>query len=136
MQPWKPRGKKAERGRRSAPLLSLLQIRFLLKEQRHPATCLVPNKHTCSGFFFPFFFLNTRGIRDKYVFSALICIVRADEGDIKALYFPHHCKTQLYAAFSYDGSHLSSHGPAESSVSTARACCMTATRGLCCSDGG
>lgn len=35
-QPWKPRGKKAERGRRSAPLLSLLQIRFPLKEQRRP----------------------------------------------------------------------------------------------------
>lgn len=44
MQPWKPAGKKAERGRRSAPLLSLLQIGFPLKEQRHPTTSPVRNK--------------------------------------------------------------------------------------------
>lgn len=43
-QPWKPRGKKAERGRRSAPLLSLLQIRFPLKEQRQPNN-LPPVRH-------------------------------------------------------------------------------------------
>lgn len=44
MQPWKPGGKKAERGRRSAPLSPLLQIGFPLKEQRHPTTSPMQNK--------------------------------------------------------------------------------------------
>lgn len=45
MQPWKPGGKKAERGRRSAPLLLLLQTGFPLKEQGHPTTSPEQNKH-------------------------------------------------------------------------------------------
>ena len=63
---------KAERGKRSAPLPSLFQIRFPLKEQRHPTTSHVQTQQT--------YWLSS-GYRQVKAHFSRYCIERADEGE-------------------------------------------------------
>ena len=133
MQPRRPGGKKAERGRRSAPPPSLLQIGFPLKEQRRPTTSPVQNKTqhaprtpgTNRSRPAPFTLDTSLHMQIRLTGAALGCSV------IKARITTN---AQLYVKLFL----LQQEG----SALVATSCelwiwsCMTATRCLCCSGAG